>query len=52
LPLYEKAAEILDDGEHETQPALDAVLTELAILYKEIGNTDMARTIESRITTH
>lgn len=52
LPLYEKAAEILDDGENETQPALDAVLTELVILYKEIGNTDMARTIESRITTH
>jgi len=50
LPLYEKAAEILDAGENETQSALDVVLTELAILYKEIGNTDMAKAIESRIT--
>jgi len=52
LPLYEKAAEILDDGENATQPALDVVLTELAILYKEIGNTDMAQVTRSRIATH
>ncbi len=52
LPLYEKAAEILDDGKNETQPALDVILTELAILYDEIGNTDMAQAIKSRITTH
>ncbi len=52
LPLYKKAVEILDDGENETQSALDVVLTELAILYKEIGNADMAQTIESRITAH
>lgn len=52
LPLYKKAAEILDDGENETQSALDVVLTELAMLYKEIGNTDMAQATESRIATH
>ncbi len=52
LPLYKKAAEILDDGKSETQPVLDIVLTELATLYKEIGDTDMAQAIKSRITTH
>ncbi len=52
LPLYKKAAEILDDGENEMQSALDIVLTELAILYKEIGDTDMAQAIESRIRAH
>jgi len=52
LPLYKKAAEILADGENDTQSALDVVLTELATLYKEIGNTDMAQATELRITTH
>jgi len=52
LPLYKKAAEILDSGKNETQPALDIILTELAMLYKETGNPDMAQVIESRITTH
>lgn len=52
LPLYKKAAKILADGENETQSALDIVLTGLAVLYKEIGNTDMAQATESRITTH
>jgi len=52
LPLYKKAAEILDDGENDTQSALDVVLTELATLYKEIGNTDMAQATRLRITTH
>ena len=52
LPLYKKAAEILDDGENDTQSALEVVLTELAILYKEIGNTDMAQATKLRITTH
>lgn len=52
LPLYEKAAEILDNGtENETQSALDVVLSELAMLYKEIGDTDMAQATESRIAT-
>jgi tetratricopeptide (TPR) repeat protein len=52
LPLYQKAAEILDDAESDNHSALDVVLSELAMLYKEIGNTDMARATESRITTH
>lgn len=52
LPLYQKAVEILDDGDSGTQSALDVVLTELAMLYKEIGNTDMAQATELRIATH
>jgi tetratricopeptide (TPR) repeat protein len=53
LPLYQKAAEILDHGEGDgTQSALDVVLSELAMLYKEIGDTDMALATESRIATH
>jgi len=56
LPLYQKAAEILDgganDSQSETQSALDVVLAELAMLYKEIGNTDMAQATELRIATH
>jgi tetratricopeptide (TPR) repeat protein len=52
LPLYQKAAEILDDGESGKQSALDVILSELAMLYKEIGDTDMALATESRITAH
>jgi len=52
LPLYQKAAEILDSVESDSHSALDVVLTELAMLYKEIGNTDMAIATESRITAH
>jgi len=52
LPLYQRAVEILDDGESGSQSALDVVLTELAMLYKEIGNADMAQATELRIATH
>ncbi|MCK4586196.1 MAG: hypothetical protein KAU29_02580, partial [Gammaproteobacteria bacterium] len=50
LPLYERAAEILDtDHISENQPALQVVLSELAILYKSIGEKDKATATESRI---
>ena len=53
LPLYQKAAEILDgDTKSEARSALDVVLSELAMLYKEIGDADMAQATESRIATH
>ncbi|HEC20739.1 MAG TPA: tetratricopeptide repeat protein [Gammaproteobacteria bacterium] len=56
LPLYEKAVEILDagskTGEPEAQSALDVVLSELAMLYQEIGNKDMAQATKLRIATH
>lgn len=52
LPLYQKAAEILGGSNNDTHSALDVVLSELAMLYKEIGNTDMAHATELRIATH
>ena len=52
LPLYKQAAEILDDGQSKDLATLDVVLTELAMLYKAIGNTDMAAATESRLSTH
>ncbi|MDX2465071.1 MAG: tetratricopeptide repeat protein [Porticoccus sp.] len=52
LPLYKKAAEILDSGQGNNGATLDVVLTELAMLYKTIGNTDMATATESRLSAH
>jgi hypothetical protein len=52
LPLYKKAAEILDSEKNKNWSTLDVVLTELAMLYKAIGNTDMAAATELRISTH
>jgi tetratricopeptide (TPR) repeat protein len=52
LPLYKQAADILDDGQSKDLATLDVVLTELAMLYKAIGNTDMAAATESRLSTH
>lgn len=52
LPLYKRAAEILDSEQSKNWSTLDVVLTELAMLYKAIGNTDMAAATESRISSH
>lgn len=52
IPLYQKAAEILEKEDTGSQQALDVVLSELSLLYKEMGNNDMAVATESRITTH
>jgi len=51
LPLYKKAAEILDTEQNTNGPTLDVVLSELAMLYKAIGDTDMAIATESRLST-
>ena len=51
LPLYVRAAEILDAKQKtENQTALQAVLSELAMLYKAIGEEDKAIETESRIS--
>jgi tetratricopeptide (TPR) repeat protein len=51
LPLYVRAAEILDNKQKtENQTALQAVLSELAMLYKAIGEEDKAIETESRIS--
>jgi tetratricopeptide (TPR) repeat protein len=50
LPLYEQAAKIL--GVHNTaenQPALKVVLSQLAMLYKAIGEKDKAVATQARI---
>ena len=52
LPLYKKAAEILDTEQGNNDSTLEVVLTELAMLYKAIGNTDMATATESRLSAH
>lgn len=52
IPLYKKAAEILDSEKSKNWSTLDVVLTELAMTYKAIGNTDMAAATESRLSTH
>jgi tetratricopeptide (TPR) repeat protein len=49
VPLYQQAAQILD-SEDSNKPALDVILSELALVYKAMGNTDMAMATESRIT--
>ena len=52
LPLYKKAAEILDSGQGKNGATLDVVLTELAMVYKAIGDIDMATATESRLSSH
>ena len=52
LPLYKKAAEILDTDQKTNWTTLSVVLSELAMLYKAIGDTDMAIATESRLSTH
>lgn len=52
LPLYKKAVEILDGEQTKNWSTLDVVLTELVMVYKAIGNNDMAAATELRISTH
>lgn len=50
LPLYEQAAKILGKAHKaENQPALKVVLSELAMLYKAIGEEDKATATLSRL---
>lgn len=50
LPLYKQAADILDREHDKNGSTLEVVLTELAMLYKAIGNNDMATATESRLS--
>ncbi|NOX77261.1 MAG: tetratricopeptide repeat protein [Gammaproteobacteria bacterium] len=50
LPLYVQAADILDADITHNKPELDIVLSELTLLYKALGNQDMANQTQSRLT--
>ena len=49
LPLYERALNILDQTLGDKHPAMTAMLTELALLYKSIGKTSMAEQMQARL---
>jgi len=53
LPLYERALEILDSTIGGSHPAMTAMLTELALLYKSVGRTSEAELMQVRLNkTH
>ena len=49
LPLYERALEILDSTIGSNHPAMTAMLTELALLYKSVGKTGKAEQMQARL---
>jgi len=49
LPLYERALEILDGTIGSGHPAMTAMMTELALLYKSIGKTTKAAQLQVRL---
>jgi len=49
LPLYERALEILDTTIGSNHPAMTAMLTELALLYKSVGKTTKAEKMQARL---
>jgi len=49
LPLYERALEILDNTIGSNHPAMTAMLTELALLYKSVGKTNKAEQMQVRL---
>lgn len=49
LPLYERALEILDNTIGSNHPAMTAMLTELALLYKSVGKTTKAEQMQARL---
>jgi tetratricopeptide (TPR) repeat protein len=52
LPLYERALEILDNTIGSSHPAMTAMLTELALLYKSVGKTTEAERMQVRLNKH
>lgn len=50
VPLYERALEILDGSMGENHPAVTAMLNELALLYKSIGNRVKAEQMLARLS--
>jgi tetratricopeptide (TPR) repeat protein len=49
LPLYERALEILDNTIGNNHPAMTAMLTELALLYKSVGKMTKAAQMQVRL---
>ena len=49
LPLYERALEILDNTIGNNHPAMTAMLTELALLYKSVGKMNKAEQMQVRL---
>ncbi|WP_455208523.1 tetratricopeptide repeat protein [Kaarinaea lacus] len=49
LPLYERALKILDSTIGTNHPAMTAMLTELALLYKSVGKTSEAEQMQVRL---
>jgi len=49
LPLYERALEILDNTIGNNHPAMTAMLTELALLYKSVGKLNKAEQMQARL---
>lgn len=53
LPLYERALAILDNTIGNNHPAMTAMLTELALLYKSVGKASKAEQLQVRLNkTH
>ena len=49
LPLYERALEILDNTIGNNHPAMSAMLSELALLYKSVGKINKAEQMQVRL---
>ncbi|MGD8571601.1 MAG: tetratricopeptide repeat protein [Gammaproteobacteria bacterium] len=49
LPLYERALKILDSTLGTSHPAMTAMLTELALLYKSVGDLNKAAQMQARL---
>ena len=50
VPLYERALAILDGSIGKDHPAVSAMLNELAILYRSIGNNNKADQMLARLS--
>lgn len=50
-PLYERAATILKASNNQADDTLQIILTELALLYQELGNAEKASAVQARINT-
>ena len=50
LPLYERALEILDNTIGADHPAMSAMLSELALLYKSVGKINKAEQLQVRLS--
>jgi tetratricopeptide (TPR) repeat protein len=51
LPLYERALKILDSSMGGQHPAVTAMVNELAMLYKSIGDTTNAQKMQARLSS-